>query len=539
METLGRATMGGVIKALRQGAVVATILAMAGIFAPAAWAGDPSNSEMVKEFQNMKSEIRVLQQKTSTLELQNAEKDSTIKSLQGQVQKTNEDLTGLSAYNFIKDIEVSGYVSAIFTDTLTNPSDSARKLGVFETNAHSFDNSAFKLVFEKPTSTESRAGFRVDILSGETGRLLGNATADVPTGSTGLDDFELEQAYVTYKADVGDGLDIYAGKFVTLLGAEVIESPLNYNISRSILFGFAIPFTHTGIRATYPLTDTISVTAGVNNGWDNNDDLNHGYSYEGQVAWSPNDDFSLTVNGIWGPEQMGEERNKRGVIDVVANWTPTEKLTLIGNFDWGHETGVIVTHEGFIYATEPDPDVAQPGPTLITMVDQTYDSKSVADWYGGALVANYQFTDRFALAGRAEYFVDADGARTGWNQNLLGVHGHAPVLGDAEAPRAAGIPERPLGQEVFPDGVAAEQPPGDDIRRGGIPLPLIGVRTGRFDEAGKHGGRRDEEDRSDHKTVQAGRRQGGAPAVRGAGPHGERGEGLRPAEGAHGALSRG
>ncbi len=418
METLGRAAMGSAMRPLRQGAIVAAILVTIAVLVPPAWAGDPSNNEMVKEFQNMKSEIRALQQKTNTLELQNAEKNSQIKSLEGQVQKTNEDLTGMSAYNFIKEIEVSGYTSAIFSDVLTIPDDSTRRLGVFETNSHSFNNSAFKLVFEKPTSPESRAGFRVDILGGATGRLLGNATADLPRGSNGLDDFELEQAYVTYKADVGDGLDIYAGKFVTLLGAEVIESPLNYNITRSILFGFAIPFTHTGIRATYPLTDTISVTAGVNNGWDNNDDLNHGYSYEGQVAWSPNDDFSLSVNGIYGPEQVGSETNKRGVVDVVANWTPTEKLTLIGNFDWGHEKGVIVTHEGFIYSSEPDPDAMAPGPTLITLVDQSYDSNTVADWYGGALVANYQFTDRFGLAGRVEYFVDADGARTGWDQNL-------------------------------------------------------------------------------------------------------------------------
>ncbi|MDP3937133.1 MAG: outer membrane beta-barrel protein [Deltaproteobacteria bacterium] len=419
METLGKATIGSAMKAFRRGVVVATSLATTAVLVPAAWAGDPSNTEMVKEFQNMKSEIRALQQKTNTLELRNAEKDSQIKSLEGQVQKTNEDLTGMSAYNFVKDVEVSGYVSTIFTDTLTNPSDQTRRLGVFETNSHSFNNSAFKLVFEKPTSNESRAGFRVDILSGETGRLLGNATSDVPTGSTGLDDFELEQAYVTYKADLGDGLDIYAGKFVTLLGAEVIESPLNYNISRSILFGFAIPFTHTGIRATYPLTDKISVTAGVNNGWDNNDDLNHGYSYEGQVAWSPNDDFSLSVNGIWGPEQVGIERRKRGVVDVVANWTPTDKLTLIGNFDWGHESGVTVTHENIIYVTEPDPNAVPPfSSNMITAVDQSYNSKTVADWYGGALVANYQFTDRFGLAGRAEYFVDADGSRTGLSQDL-------------------------------------------------------------------------------------------------------------------------
>jgi hypothetical protein len=38
---------------------------------------------------------------------------------------------------------------------------------------------------------------------------------------------------------------------VTLAGYEVIEAWKDPNITRSILFGFAIPFTHTGIRANY------------------------------------------------------------------------------------------------------------------------------------------------------------------------------------------------------------------------------------------------------------------------------------------------
>ena len=41
------------------------------------------------------------------------------------------------------------------------------------------------------------------------------------------------------------------GKFVTPMGAEVIESQDNWNYTRSILFGYAIPFYHVGLRATY------------------------------------------------------------------------------------------------------------------------------------------------------------------------------------------------------------------------------------------------------------------------------------------------
>src|SRR5437879_4330074 len=58
--------------------------------------------------------------------------------------------------------------------------------------------------------------------------------------------FDLEEAYGSYKVPLGSGLTVKAGKFVTLLGYEVIESPNNLNFSRSFLFGFAIPLTHRG-----------------------------------------------------------------------------------------------------------------------------------------------------------------------------------------------------------------------------------------------------------------------------------------------------
>ncbi len=47
-------------------------------------------------------------------------------------------------------------------------------------------------------------------------------------------------------------MQIDAGKFVTPIGAEVIESQDNWNYTRSTLFGYAIPFYHTGLRATVP-----------------------------------------------------------------------------------------------------------------------------------------------------------------------------------------------------------------------------------------------------------------------------------------------
>jgi hypothetical protein len=48
---------------------------------------------------------------------------------------------------------------------------------------------------------------------------------------------------------------VKGGKFVTLLGYEVIEAPNNLNFSRSFLFSLAIPLTHVGALVTYPVFD--------------------------------------------------------------------------------------------------------------------------------------------------------------------------------------------------------------------------------------------------------------------------------------------
>src|SRR5439155_15077893 len=78
---------------------------------------------------------------------------------------------------------------------------------------------------------------------------------------------DLQEAYLSYKVPLGSGLTLKAGKFVTLLGYEVVESPNNLNFSRSLLFSFAIPITHTGGLLSYSFTDWFSVTAGVGDGW--------------------------------------------------------------------------------------------------------------------------------------------------------------------------------------------------------------------------------------------------------------------------------
>jgi len=57
---------------------------------------------------------------------------------------------------------------------------------------------------------------------------------------------------VSWNAPVGRGLRFDFGEHVTHMGYEVTEGydGWNDNYSRSFLFGYTIPFTHTGLKAT-------------------------------------------------------------------------------------------------------------------------------------------------------------------------------------------------------------------------------------------------------------------------------------------------
>ena len=80
---------------------------------------------------------------------------------------------------------------------------------------------------------------------------------------------KIEEGYISYLTPLGKGLQFDVGKFVTPLGAEVIEAKDNWNYSRSLLFALAIPYYHMGVRATYSANAKVTLAGLVVNGWNN------------------------------------------------------------------------------------------------------------------------------------------------------------------------------------------------------------------------------------------------------------------------------
>jgi len=306
--------------------------------------------------------------------------------------KPPSEATAKENPNWYDYIVVGGYLDMSMTYNFQSPAIPAvglaavNSMRIFDTNAVGFRFHTFELTFEEnQTYWPDWLGFRVDFDVGLDPPVYTSA------GFFGADDVELQQAFIKLGAPWANGLKLQIGKWATLLGAEVIESKDNFNFSRSFMFGFAIPFTHLGVLATYPLIeDQLSVSVGIVNGWDRVNDTNSVPSYIGQIAYTPVEQFHFFVSGIAGPEDpfgFGNDSDYRGVIDLVAVIKPIPRLTFLLNYDWGRESGVIF--QGFPF-----------GPFRH------------AEWQGFSGIVAYDFTDWFQLAFRGEYFRDPDGYRT-------------------------------------------------------------------------------------------------------------------------------
>ena len=296
----------------------------------------------------------------------------------------------------LEEIALFGYVEASYVGNLGHTSaDSAGLTSSRQVNTlrlydsdegFSFNMAEFSV--KKDPSDKYPFGFGVVLTGGEDTQKnhsvgIFRDLQDAPRQTKRID---LQEAYLSYKVPIGSGLTLKAGKFVTLLGYEVIESPNNLNFSRSLLFSFAIPITHTGGLLSYSFTDWFSVTAGVVEGWDVSDDNNSSPAYTGQFAVTPLKDLSTALNWIVGPEQNSNNTRQRWVTDLTATYAGFKNVTLGANVDVAGEERVPA-----LVATRQDGD---------------------ASWWGWAIYAAYDWTEKLRSAVRFEFFDDPQSVRT-------------------------------------------------------------------------------------------------------------------------------
>lgn len=308
------------------------------------------------------------------------------KKVQAELEKRKETIA--KTIGQLKDVTLTGFVDTSYTYNFAGPDSRVNTARVFDTEANNFNVQAAELVFEKLPPNEGGVGFRTDLFFGQDAEVI------TPTGST-RDQFDLQQAYISLRPPPVCNLPfgcwkwIKFGKFVTMHGAEVIEAKDNWNFTRSLLFGYAIPFTHTGIRAGYQLFDGVEGYIGINNGWDNVKDNNKTKSVEWALFTALNDKLTLNLAGMYGPEQTSNDHSQRALIDFLMNYKPFPKWTFMLNADYAHEKD----------ALSADKD---------------------GSWSGVAGYIKYDPYGWMSLISRTEFFSDRQGLRvvSGTQQDL-------------------------------------------------------------------------------------------------------------------------
>lgn len=283
---------------------------------------------------------------------------------------------------------VSGFVDVYYGQNFNNPASQTNGLRFFDGGANQFGLNLVELVVDKaPEATNSRTGYHLALGFGQ----AMNAVNGSDHGGLGFDQY-LKEAYFSYLAPVGKGLQVDVGKFVTPHGAEVIETKDNWNYSRGLLFSYAIPYYHFGMRAKYAFNEKYSLTGFFVNGWNNVVDNNTGKTYGMSFAWNPNKKFGVIENYMAGPEQTTLNNDWRQLSDTVITYSPTSKLSFIVNGDYGRGDRITDPLTGIV-------------------------SRPVY-WTGVAGYVRYALSGNSALSTRYEYYDDHDGFTTGTVQHL-------------------------------------------------------------------------------------------------------------------------
>jgi len=301
----------------------------------------------------------------------------------GKAPADSKDSTAKAAAALPKwfdDLAVNAFVSTAYEYNGNRPTNGASSYRVFDFSDNSFNLDVAELVVQIAASKPNDAGFRVDFAAGNSIPQI-SKTQDQTAAQ-----FDLQQAFASYIAPLGSGLRFDVGKYITHMGYEVIEGYDGYNdnYSRSILFGYAIPFTHTGVKASYAFSSKVAGMVEVVNGWDLLRDNNRSKSVGAQLTLTPVAPLQVLLNWIGGPELANDNHTNRNVFDLVAILKPTNTLTLGVNGDYGKENGTSLVNPG-----------------------------SDATWKGIAGYATLALTNKFSVALRGETFHDEDGVRLG------------------------------------------------------------------------------------------------------------------------------
>jgi hypothetical protein len=256
-------------------------------------------------------------------------------------------------------VAINGSVDSYFTLNLDQPQSYASPTSGFE-GAYSAEP-GFNLNFAKLAGTLDAgvAGAKLEVGFGKQGFVAG--------------DLLVQQAYATLKLGP---TTVDAGRFYTPAGFELFDAKDNWTYSKGLLFNFAVPTAHEGVRVALPLTEQITITGALANG----SDL---YTSDTGATKSP---YKTGIVSLTYTREASY-----GALNLFLSKDPvTGEDAFLGD---------LVLSQGF-------------GPLSLALQGD-YGTLGDFSWTGLGVWAKYAVTEAFRIVGRAEWFQDEDGIHTG------------------------------------------------------------------------------------------------------------------------------
>lgn len=279
-------------------------------------------------------------------------------------------------------IDFSGLVDGYYSLNFNHPASKNNVIRNFDVKANQFSLNFAKLTMEHGADP---VGFKLELAAG---RAMDVFHATDPAGVEVVK--HLLQAYVSVKPTNWKGFQFDFGKFVTSAGAELTETHLNWNYSRSLLFTNG-PYYHFGARTSMPLGKNWTAGVQLVNGWNNVED-NNAAKTVGLTSAFTSSKFTWANNYYFGNEKTDtadgvnvKAPGLRHFIDTVVGINPSGRVSGLFNFDYGVDKNPLASDNEF---------------------------------YGFSVLARVIGNDMFSFSPRYDWYRDRDGFITGAPKKL-------------------------------------------------------------------------------------------------------------------------
>lgn len=341
-----------------------------------AWTQAPeaAAASRAEEIQDLKRQLQRIEARLDTLETEERAAESTTKaSHEPEAANAAPIVSGVheshtpadatpevkaadaSSLGFLRDTTLNFSFDGYYGYNFNQPIGRVNLLRVYDVSSNSFSINQASIMIEHLPTAKERFGGRLDLQFGQATETLQGSSSNEQRPQVYRNLF---QAYGSYLAPLGSGLQIDFGKFASALGNEGNYTKDQIAYSRSFSFNY-LPYYHMGIRSTYAISPKVSVAYWLVNGAQQTEDFN-GFKSQA-VLWTLKPSSSLTwnVNYYFGQEQRDVQPSlypgqpvaptqpglptgnikpapdgREHIFDTYATWTAGNHLTVVGEADY-------------------------------------------------------------------------------------------------------------------------------------------------------------------------------------------------------------